>query len=194
MIAEVFRSIEFNRYKKLFHYLAFLYILAIAVSTFFMLKIYKNSPSYWSSVKDDYPESFLPYVGLFNYYNHSENLTQAESQLVNAVTLRPKESSVRQLLINFYLENDEKYKAFNFVKETVLEDSFNSDFYLEKLISLSIETNQIAVIDQLIKKYSNENKIIEKIKKLIMDEKQKSEDANDTKRIQELTGKIEEIK
>ena len=46
MIAEVFRSIEFNRYKKLFHYLAFLYILAIAVSTFFMLKIYKNSPSY----------------------------------------------------------------------------------------------------------------------------------------------------
>jgi len=171
-IAEVLKSIELSRYKKRIYYITFIYILVIAVSTFLMLKIYKDASSYWGTVKHDYPESFLPYVGLFNYYGHFKNYPKAESQLLSAIKLRPEESSVRQTLINFYLQNGDLNKAFNFVKRTVLEDSFNSDFYLEKLISLSRKTNQLAVIDKLKMKYSDENIIIEKINKFLMSSEQ----------------------
>jgi len=158
-----------------------------------MIKIYENAPSYWGSVKSDYPESYLPYVGIYNYYNNFGNLIEAESQLVKAVEIRPSESYIRQLLINFYLKNNETKKAFNEVKGAVLKESFSSDFYLEKFISLSIETDQFDEIEKLTEKYVANDKIIGRINETILKEIQNLENADDTIRTQKLRGKINEI-
>jgi len=193
LIVEILKSVEFSKHKTWIYNSVAIYLIVIIVSTFFMIKIYKNAPSYWSSVKSDYPQSYLPYVGLYNYYNHSGNLTRAESQLVNAVELRPEESTIRQLLVNFYLKNNEKEKAFNEVKGAVLKESFSSDFYLEKFISLSIETDQFDEIEKLTEKYVANNKIIGRINETILKEIQNLENADDTIRTQKLRGKINEI-
>ena len=188
--AEITKSFELSGYKKLFYYLAGVYLLIQTFFSFSMIKIYKDAPSYWNSVKYDYPEIYLPYIGLYNYYMYSGNLNQAESQLIDAVELRPEESSIRELLINFYLKNHEKYDAFNSIEDAVIKNSFNTDFYIKKFISLSVETNQVQEIDNLIKKYSFDRETLNRINKLIITEAKDLESKSDTITASKLIEKI----
>jgi len=188
--AEITKSFELSGYKKLFYYSAGVYLLIQTFFSFSMIKIYKDAPSYWNSVKYDYPEIYLPYLGLYNYFMHSGNLNQAESQLIDAVELRPEESSIRQLLINFYLKNHEYNDAFNSIEDAVIKNSFNADFYIEKFISLSLETNQVQEIDNLIKKYSFDREALNRINKLIITEAKDLESKSDTTTASKLIEKI----
>ena len=190
IIAELLKSFELSNSYKLTFSVTAVYLIVFIFSSFQMIKIYKNAGLYWSSVKLDYPNSYLPYVGLFNYYDHNGIYRNAENQLQQAIKLRPEESSLRQMLINYYQKNNQNTKAFNVVKESILNDSFKFDFYLEKFISLSVETNQFDEIDSLIKKYSNEGIILEKINGLLSAKAKAFETKGDMISAAKLTQKI----
>jgi hypothetical protein len=180
MTAEVFRLFDSSRYRKKLFSLSFVYILTIAAFTFFLLKFYENAISYWNAVKSDYPGSYLPHVGLFNHYNHYGKLSEAENQLLEAVKIRPGDSSLRQMLINFYSLNNATEKEFGAVKDAVLNRSFSSGSYLEKFIRLSVKTDRLEEIDNLFKKYSAEEEITGKINQIILNEIKRFEDQNDS--------------
>jgi tetratricopeptide (TPR) repeat protein len=190
MLAEILRSIELSKYLQRIYSLAFTYTVILGITTFFMIKLYENPTSYWDSVKADYPVSYLPYLNMYNYYNHQGNLSGAEDQLLKAVKIRPEESNLREKLIKFYMRNDETEKAFNEVKEATLKESFSSGFYLEKFISLSIKTDQFYEIEKLTEKYFADDKTREKIKEIILKEAQKLEAITDTTRANKLLEKV----
>jgi tetratricopeptide (TPR) repeat protein len=190
MLAEILRSIELSKYLQRIYSLAFTYTVILGITTFFMIKLYENPTSYWDSVKADYPVSYLPYLNMYNYYNHQGNLSGAEDQLLKAVKIRPEELNLREKLIKFYMRNDETEKAFNEVKEATLKESFSSGFYLEKFISLSIKTDQFYEIEELTEKYFADDKTIEKINGIILKEAQKLETITDTTRANKLLEKV----
>lgn len=188
--AELLRSLELSEYFKLSVSVAIVYLILFAFSSFQMIKFYKNADSYWGSVKLDYPNSYLPYVGLFNYYNQKGIYEEAENQLLLAIKLRPEESTLRQMLINYYQKNNQKKQALNILKESVLDESYKSDFYLEKFISLCTETNQPDGIDRLIKKYSGERIVLKKINGILSVKAKEYETKGDKINATKLTEKI----
>ena len=187
MLAEVAKTIGLNSYRKIIYALVTIYLVVISIYTFFLIGLYKNAPSYWSSVKADYPESYLPYVGIYNYYNHLENFYEAENQLLVAIKIRPNESSIRQMLIKFYSRNDESIKAFNVIKDGIFEHSLHSDYYLNNFISLSVESNQLLEIDTLRKHFSQNEVKISKINQMIDSKIQELEASGDTLKAQKLS-------
>ena len=164
--AEIFRVINLQKFRRLYFSVVLIYLLILAPFTFIKIDLYKNAMTYWNSVKADYPARFLPYIGLYNYYNHYKDLSNAETQLVKAIKLKPNEITTQQLLIDFYLRNEKKEEAYQLVKE-ILERKLSSTANLfEHYITLSIELNRINDIDKLIALYAEKvetNKDIEQI-------------------------------
>lgn len=178
-LAEIIKAVNFQKYKKLIYAIIGLYMISLAATTFIKIDLYKNPITYWGSVKADFPGRFLPYVGLFNYYNHKKDFTNAENQLLAGIKIKPNEFTLRQLLINFYTTRKEKQKAFLASKNAI--DSYVDDFsnLFEDYISLAIELNKLNEIESLIVKYSNNEKFNNKIKEILETKTQQLNDSGD---------------
>lgn len=187
---EILNVIDISKDKKIFNRLILIYFLILGSSTISKCGYYENAKAYWSTVKSDYPNLYLPYIGLYNYYDHYRDFINAEHQLLQAIIIRPTEFSIRRVLINFYLKNNEKQKAFLIVKESLDIGLLSHDFFFEKLISLSVELNRLVEIDNLINNYSDDDKTYYKVKELIIREAKKLKNKSDTVKANELLEKI----
>lgn len=83
------------------------------------------------------------------------------------IKIKPREFTLRQLLINFYTTRKEKQKAFLTAKNAI--DSNVADFsnLFEDYISLAIELNNPNEVESLIAKYSDNGKLNNKIKEIL---------------------------
>jgi len=168
IVAETLKLIDLKKYRVQYFILVAIYLLILGTVTFIKIKVYENPISYWNSVKADYPSNFLPYVGLYNYYNDSKDLDHAESQLLKAIEINPNDFSLRQILNNFYLVNNKNQKAFLLLKDTFNKKVKGSDSLIETYISLCIALDHLAELDELIAEYSNDNNIKLEIKQILI--------------------------
>ncbi len=163
MITELLNAIYLKRYHYSYFGLTILYLLALGTITFIKIKLYESPVTYWNSVKADYPSSFLPYVGLFNYYEQQKKPEKAENQLSQAIDTRPEELSIRNNLLNFYIKHKYPEKALILLKKTLIDKKIYSDILIEKYIVLLYEYNRSEEVDELYKSYSNDKNVINKI-------------------------------
>ena len=168
LMAEFFNAINLQAYKKQILTLSAIYLLILGTFTFIKIKIYENPITYWNSVKVDYPNRFLPYVGLYNYFNKSKDLENAEAQLVKAIEINEDDLSIRLILSNFYLVNNNNQKAFQLLKDTFGKKINGSTSQVETYIALCIALDELNEIDNLIAQYSEDNNIKERIKEFII--------------------------
>src|SRR5690606_20079133 len=83
VISELLKSYKLNGNRNFI--LIGLYISTLGIFTFDKIKIYETPLTYWNSVRADYPYSFLPNIGLFNYYDFKNYSEKAEEQLLQAI-------------------------------------------------------------------------------------------------------------
>lgn len=165
MIAEILTAAKtkINLYR--YNIIVSAYSILLALITFYKLDIYKNPINYWASVSSDYPESFLPYIGLYNYLNHTKNYSEAEIKLIEAIKISPKEVSLRQTLCNFYLSLNKEEEAFSVLNNTFKDEVTYAEIMFPAYISLCIKLQKTENINELIKIYSGNKKIINALKK-----------------------------
>lgn len=161
--AEILSAIDLSKFKIYNYVFIILYILLLSTAAFLKAGLYENAISYWNSVKLDYPQKFLPYIGLYNYYNHIKDLDNAENQLIQAIKLKPDMLSIREQLIRFYQRNKQDDKAYTMLKETVYKKIKGSEILLEKLLSQSYELNDQEVINKLLIIYKDNDDVLKKI-------------------------------
>ena len=166
MIGEILQSVYLEKYKYHLYLLAAAYLMALSTMTFIKINLYENPLTYWNSVRTDYPTSFLPYVGLFNYYNHQEDIKNAEDQLLQAITIRPEELSIRNSLINFYLKQKSFDKAMMLLKKTLVDKKIHSDYLLRKYISLLVEQKRYKELDDLSNAYQDDKNVLKIINEI----------------------------
>ena len=166
MVAEIVRVIDLQKCKNLCFTFIVIYFLILSGFTFIQIKLYENPITYWNAVKVDYPNRFLPYVGLYNYYNHKGDKQKSEKQLLSAIKISPSELSVRELLVNFYLKQSESNKAFDLLKNTLIDKRIYTNSLIEKYISLSVEFNKNEEINNLVASYKDDNNVIREINKI----------------------------
>lgn len=87
--AEVVQSLSKYTYKKYFTVFFVIYLITLSYFTFSKIKVYQNAVTYWESVKADYPDSFLPYIGLFNFYMENDNLEKAKGEIKKTIKIQP---------------------------------------------------------------------------------------------------------
>ena len=164
IISEVFNTLNLQNNNR--YYIAVIfYLLILGTTTIIKLGIYENPVTYWSSVKRDYPSSFLPYVGLFNYYSFTEDLMKAENQLVRAIEIRPGELSIREKLFTFYDKHSWYPKAGWLLKKTLIDDRIYSDYLAERYLTLPDGNSMQEKTNDLLGAYKGEKGILEKIRK-----------------------------
>jgi Tfp pilus assembly protein PilF len=166
MIGEILQSVYLEKYKYQLYILSAAYLLALGTMTFIKITLYENPLTYWNSVRADYPTSFLPYVGLFNYYNHQEDIKNAEDQLRQAITIRPEELSIRNSLVDFYLRQKSFDKAMLWLKKTLVDKKIHSDYLLQKYISLLVEQKRYKELDDLSNAYQDNKNVLKKINEI----------------------------
>ncbi len=167
-ISETLKAFAAEKRPKFSFSFVIIYLVILGTITFSKIKLYENPISYWSSVKSDYPSSFLPYVGLFNYYSHYDEYERAERQLLQAVAIRPKELSIRDLLVNSLLKRRDYTKAAYFIRKTLIEDKIFSSSFIEKYIWLSDKSrlNTLEYIKELSDTYLGDRAKSDKINEL----------------------------
>ena len=146
-----------------------IYLMILGTVTFSKIKLYESPKTYWNSVKSDYPTSFLPYVGLFNYYSYTEEYDKAEGQLLLAIAIRPDELNLKSRLVKLYEEQKSYAKALSFLKKTLINDKIFSDYLAERFIKLSnkLTLNTDHNFQELINTYRDKPSISKRITKLI---------------------------
>ncbi len=159
MAAEIIKVINLQKCKKICFSVIVVYLLILSTFTFIKVKMYENPIRYWNAVKADYQTRYLPYLGLYNYYNHSKSLINAEIQLLGALKISPADFTIRKMLLDFYLLNNEKRKALTLAEETLEKDMLDSDYFIENFVSLCIELNQSNKINDLLTRYSTNEKM-----------------------------------
>lgn len=165
--AEIIKAIDLQKCKKICFTFIVTYLLILSTFTFIKVKMYENPIRYWNAVKTDYPTRYLPYLGLYNYYNHSKNLVNAEIQLLGALKISPADFTIRKMLLDFYLLNNEKSKALTLAEETLDKDVSNSNYFIENFVSLCIELNRFDKINDLMEKYSGDTNKIKEITEIL---------------------------
>lgn len=168
VISEIFHCMESYKYKQVFYSIFTMYLLALGTTTFVKIKMYENPETYWNSVKNDFPNRFLPYQGLFNFYNHYKDYNNAENELLQGIKINPKEFSTRRMLINFYLNTSESNSAFTQIKDALQNRIEGSVTLIEEYISLAIELEKVDEIDEMIVLYSVNKEMKLKIKQAIV--------------------------
>ena len=142
--------------------------MILGTMTFTKIKLYESPLTYWTSVKADYPSSFLPYVGLYNYYSYKEDNEEAERQLLQAIVIRPEELSIRNKLCDFYEKHNLSSKEITLLQKTLIDDRLYSDYMAGRYIDLLFKTNgkNAKGFNDLINAYKDDEKILEKINKI----------------------------
>ena len=167
-ISEILKALATEKRLKFSYSFVIIYLLILGTVTFSKIRFYESPNTYWNSVKSDYPSSFLPYVGLFNYYSHTEEYIKAQGQLLQAIAIRPDEISIRNLLVNYLIKTRAYKKAASFLKKTIIEDKIYSDYLAQKYIWLSekLSLNNNEYFTELVNSYSRNPIILKKIDKL----------------------------
>lgn len=193
MVAEILRVIDLQKCKNLCGLLLIIYLLILGTFTFIKIKMYENPITYWNAVKTDYPSRFLPYIGLYNYYNYLEDNSIAEIQLLKALQINPKDFSVRQLLVDFYQKNGKKQKAYQLVKNTLEKKIPGSSGFIETDITLSIDLDKMEEIDRLLVEYIADDKMMELIRKTIIQKAELLKNNGDSLKSNLLLEKVQKV-
>ncbi len=160
MFGEVISAVDLSKIKTFYYSLIIIYLSALGVYSHINIRIYKNPETFWNSVKADYPGHFLPYVGLYNYYNQNKEIQKAEFQLQTAIKIHPSDNGLKQILNNFYLINNMKQKSLELLRDEIKEKLESSESILETYIGLAIDLSSWENIEELFSIFSgNENKI-----------------------------------
>jgi hypothetical protein len=163
IIEEILNGVSAKEHQYRYFVFAALYLILLGTITFIKVQMYENPFTYWDSVKSDYPDSFLPYIGLFNYYEQQKEPDKAENQLLLAINVRPEELSLRNNLLNFYTKHNFPEKALALLKRTLVDDKIYSDQLAKKYISMLVKLNRTEDIDYLLRTYRNDKNIFDKI-------------------------------
>lgn len=166
MISTLLNAIIPQKYYKPYYAVIMIYLLILGTSTFIQMKLYESPTTFWGSVKADNPISFLPYVGLYNYYNHIDNPDKAEKQLLLAIEIRPKEISIRNDLVNFYIKQNSFKKAKDFLRDTLIKEKIFSDYLLQTYLDIIPGSILSEEVENLLKTYKDDSTILEKIRKV----------------------------
>lgn len=167
VIGEVINVIELRITKKIYCPVFIIYILLLSILSFQKIRLYENPVTYWSAVKADYPNHFLSYLILFDYYKANKDYNKAEQELLTAIQKNPDDLSLITMLNSFYLTNNMKQKFLLFLKNIIDERIKKSNNLLRTYIGLAIELDSLKYITELLTDPSmGEDKIIE-IKKII---------------------------
>ena len=142
------------------------YILILGVVTFHKITLYESPLTYWNSVKADYSSSFLPYIGLFNYYDFNGYSEKAEEQLREAIKIRPEELSIRTQLINSYVKHKLSAKALAMLKNTLIDEKIYSDYLADKYLTMLDESEKTVELNKLFNTYKAYPLIVNKINKI----------------------------
>ena len=168
IISEIFNALNLHNNNR-YYLIVIFYLLIIGTTTITKLRIYENPVTYWDSVKTDYPSSFLPYIGLFNYYSFNEDLIKAENQLVMAMEIRPDELSIRDKLFTFYYKHNWYQKAGRLLKKTLIDDRIYSDYLAQRYLTLPDGNTIQEKANDLLGAYKGEKGTLEKIRKTTSD-------------------------
>lgn len=194
MIAELVKLLFNKIHWRYFSFIIMFYILILGISTVFKLKIYQNPTIFWKSVKDDYPTRYLPNIGLYNYYFHIKDFTAAEEQLLLAIKKAPKDISLVYTLAKFYEMNDRREEAFKVLQNTLFQQTNGSEVLLGDYIILCIKMHRLNGIDELITLYSGENNFTTEIRKILLNERNKFIEKNDSINSFLILNKIRKLK
>ena len=194
MIAEIIRVIELKKHYKHYFILISFYFLILGFTTFTKVKLYENPITYWNSVKSDYPKNFLPYMGLYNYYNHTKDFNNAELQLEQAIKINPNDFSLRQNLSNFYIIHNKKQEAFLLLQDAFEKKVRNTELLIPTYLSLCVELQKISPIDELFRIYSSDEMIKMKIRDAVLNNIELLKEKGDNLEVRLLLKKIEEMK
>lgn len=189
--SEILKVMDLQKYRIQFFTLIIIYLFAQGTITFFKVKLYENPIRFWNAVKTDYPYNFLPYVGLYNYFNESKDLSNAEAQLLKAIEVSPNDLSLRQILNNFYLVNNKNEKAFYLLKDTFNKRVSGYANFIETYVLLCIGLDRLKDLEELIIENSKNNTINEKIRRALI---QKAESLKQSGDIQKSNILIEKVK
>ena len=193
IISEIVSVIELKVHSNRYYILIAVYLLILGTSTFIKVHLYENPVTYWNSVKTDYPSNFLPYVGLYNYYNHSKDFEMAEFQLLEAIEINPNDLGSRQILNNFYLSHNKKQKAFLLIRDGLYKKIQGMDGLLYNYVLLCTELNHLDAIDTLITNYSEDNKMELKLKEVITRNADALKEKGDSLKADLLIEKVRQI-
>ena len=193
IVAEIVKVIELKAQSTRYYILIAVYLLISGTLTFIKIKLYENPVTYWNSAKADYPSNFLPYVGLYNYYNHSKDFEMAEFQLLEAIEVNPNDLGTRQILNNFYLSHSKKQKAFLLIRDGLYKKIQGMDGLLDNYILLCTELNHLDAIDTLITNYSEDNKVELKLKEVITRNVDALKEKGDSLKADLLIEKVKQI-
>ena len=168
-ISEILKVFVTGKRPRFSYSFVIIYLMILGAVTFSKIKLYESPKTYWNSVKSDYPTSFLPYVGLFNYYSYNEEYEKAENQLLQAIRFRSDNLLLRNKLETFYEKNKFYDKSRIFLKKTLIEDKLFSEYLTQRYWSLLSESDRKEQLKILFQTYQNYPSVLNKIKKINMD-------------------------
>jgi hypothetical protein len=192
IISEIIRTIELKNTKNIYYAVLVIYSLILGAFSFQKIKMYESPITFWTSVKADYPTHFLPYIGLYNYYNDEKDFSDAEIQLLEAINKNRKDISLRIILNNFYLVNNMKQKSLVFLRTTINEIIKVPDSLLRTYIALAIDLNSFNDIELLFTTYSDEQSKINEIHKILEEDIEFLKNNNNQQKAELLERKLGE--
>ena len=169
MIAEIGTVVfQFHIRKKVIPIVACYFVIIIAGSIYHIRK-YENPVIYWGNVHKDYPNGYLSYSLLSQYYLSVGNNVQAELFLRNAVNLSPYHAKLRERLFDYYMNNKLPYKAYEVVN-VGLKYTPNEDALVRDLILGSVFLGKVELIDDYFFNTPHEKPLLQKLYTILIDE------------------------
>ena len=146
-----------------------LYFMILFCGSVYYMGYYKNALSFWGSVKSDYPERYLPHVGLYKYYTHTGQKAEAEFHIIKAIDLCPGNVVNREYLFDYYVYKNEPNKAFLVASEG-LKLNANELPLIRDLINSAILLNKVELLDPYIFGTSRSTEQKQQLKKVLREE------------------------
>lgn len=190
VIAEILKVINLKKYSSRYFAVIIFYLLILGAAAFIKIDYYRNSFTYWGAVIKDYPDRFLPHIALYNYHFHNKEYDEAESELLTGIGKNPQVAQIRKMLINFYIRNGQKEKAFLSAKDALEHIDNDQQFFIDKFISLSIETNNIPDLEYWLIKYPENERLTERIIASLKKELERLDNAGEIPKAEELKQKM----
>jgi len=169
MMAEIGTVVFQNHINKKVIPIAACYFVIIFAGSMYHIRKYENPVAYWGNVHKDYPNGYLSYSLLSQYYLSIGNNVQAELYLRNAVNLSPYHAKLRERLFDYYMNSKLPYKAYEVVNAGLKYTP--AEFALvRELILDAVYLNKIELIDDYFFNIPHEKKLLLKLYAILIDE------------------------
>jgi len=169
MIAEIGMVVFQNHINKKVIPIVVCYFIILFAGSIYQIRKYENPVIYWGNVHNDYPNGYLSYSFLSQYYMSIRNNVQAELLLRDAVNLSPYHAKLRERLFDYYMNNKLPYKAYEVVN-VGLKYTPNEDALVRELILVAVYLGKVELIDDYFFNTPHEKKLLLKLYTILVDE------------------------